>query len=427
MRTQEKVIIRKASAYEPETLKKIIQEGLHDFGLASRISGNITIKPNVVMAHPKIAPSAFTRAEFLDGLISALKEEKKGELKITTAEKTGAGLPTSRMFKHAGYLHLKKKHKIKLLPIEESKKRTVHLQKGEVHTRVTTAREIVDNDFLVYAPKLKSNVLSHGFSAALKLNMGLLLDRERLWNHNYELDRKIVDLLEVGCPDFIATDAVEISIGGNQLTQHGSHLGIVVMATSPLAHDVVCAHILHLDPHHIPHLRLAHERGYGSLSLDSIKIEGDIALEEVQQRTKDLDLGFMKVDEVGCNMRIIAGEPYCTGGCHGIFLDWLYMFKDRKPKLWKNMPPWTIVIGQYKGDVSASRLMVIGSCSTIEGKVQARIRRKIKGCPPRHKDLVLLFFLKAGILNPLFRLDLILDAYFFLFLSWLRRLIKGRL
>lgn len=427
MRTQEKVILRNVPTYSPQNIKKVIQEGLRDFGLSSRIKGNITIKPNVVMAHPEIAPSAFTRSEFLDGLISALKEGKKGDLRITLAEKTGAGLPTSRMFKHAGYFKLKKKHKIKLLPIEESKKRTVRLQKGEVHTQVTTASEIVDNDFLIYAPKLKSNVLSHGLSAALKLNMGLLLDRERLWNHNYELDKKIVDLLEVGCPDFIVTDAVEISIGGNQLTQHGRHLGIVVMATSPLAHDVVCARILHLDPSGIPHLRLAQERGYGSLSLESIRIEGDIALEEIQQRTKNMDLGFMKVDEVGCGMRIIAGEPYCTGGCHGIFLDWLYMFKDRKPKLWKTIPPWTVVIGQYKGDVSASRLMVIGSCSKIKGKVDARKRRTIKGCPPKHKDLVLLFFLKAGIINPLLRLDTIIDAYFFLFLSWLRRLIKGRL
>ncbi len=427
MSTRKKVILRNVPAYNPETIKKIIQEGLRDFGLASRVSGNITIKPNVVMAHPKIAPSAFTRAEFLDGLVSALKEEKKGDLKITLAEKTGAGLPTSRMFKHAGYPSLKKKHKIKLLPIEESKKRTVRLQKGKIHTQLTTAREIVDNDFLIYAPKLKSNVLSHGLSGALKLNMGLLLDRERLWNHNHELDQKIVDLLEIGCPDFIATDAVEISFGGNQLTQHGKHLGLVMMATDPLAHDVVCAHILHLDPSHIPHLRLAQERGYGSLSLDSIRIEGDIALEEIQKRTKDLDLGFMKVEEVDCGMSIIAGEPYCTGGCHGIFLDWLYMFKDRKTKLWKNMPPWTVVIGKYEGDVSASRLMVIGSCSKIEGKVQARKQRTIKGCPPRHKDLVLLLFLKAAILNPLFRLDLILDAYLFLFLSWFRRLIKGRL
>ncbi len=427
MRNKEKVIIKKAPDYNPETINKIIQEGLEDFGLAPQIKGRITIKPNVVMAHPKIAPSAFTRAEFLDGLLGALEKKKTEELRMTIAEKTGAGLPTARMFRRAGYPKLKKKHKLKLLAIEESKRRTVPLSKGEIHTKVTTARVIADNDFLVYAPKLKSNVLSQGLSAAVKLNMGLLLDRERMRGHNFDLDRKIVDLLEVGYPDFIATDAVEICTGGNQLTQHGSHLGIILMATNPLAHDVVCAHILHLDPQNIQHLRFAHERGYGPINLEDVEIEGDISLEEVQQKTKNLDLGMVRVNEVDCNIRTIIGKPYCVGGCHGIFLDWLYMFKDRKPKLWKNMPAWTVVIGQYAGHVSAQRLMVIGTCSRIDGKVHARKRRKIKGCPPKHKDLVLLFFLKAGIINPLFRLDIIIDAYFFLFVSWLKRLVKGRL
>lgn len=427
MRKKEKVIVRRAPDYNPDTIKKIIKEGLSEFGFSPKAKERITIKPNVVMAHHKVAPSAFTRREFLDGLLGALTDGKKDYAKIVLAEKTGAGLPTTRMFRRAGYYNLKNKYRIKLLPIEESRKRTIHLQKGEIHKEVTTAREIVDNDFLVYAPKLKTNVLSHGLSAAIKLNMGLLLDKKRLWNHNLNLDKKIVDLLEVGFPDFIATDGIEVSLGGNQLTQHGRHLGIILMATDPVAHDVVCSHILHLDPQHIEHLRLAQERGYGSLNLDDIEIKGDMPLQEIREKTKNWDLGMVKVDEVDCNIRTIVGKPYCPGGCHGIFLDWLYMFKDRKPELWKNLPPWTVVIGQHSGDVSASRLMVIGTCSGIQGKIKARKKRKIKGCPPRHKDLVLLFFLKAGILNPLFRLDLIIDAYFFLFISWCKRLIKGRL
>ena len=126
-------------------------------------------------------------------------------------------------------------------------------------------------------------------------------------------------------------------------------------------------------------------------------------------------------------MNILVGEPYCIGGCHGVFLDWLYMIKDRKKELWDKLPPWTVVMGKYKGDVTADRLMVIGSCSEVQGEIQARKRRKIKGCPPKHKDLVLWFFLKAGIINPLLKFDLIMDGYFYLFLSWLKRLIRGRL
>ena len=427
MRKKEKVIVRRAPDYNPDTIKKIIQEGLSEFGLNSKAKGRVTIKPNVVMAHHKVAPSAFTRPEFLDGLLGALTDGKKDNSKIVLAEKTGAWLPTTRMFRRAGYYKLKNKYRIKLLPIEESRKKTIRLQKGEIHEEVTTAREIVDNDFLVYAPKLKGNILSGGLSAAVKLNMGLLLDKKRLWNHNLNLDKKIVDLLEVGFPDFIATDAVEVSLGGNQLTQHGRHLGIILMATDPVAHDVVCSHILHLDPQHIEHLHLAHERGYGSLNLDEIEIKGDVSLEEIREKTKNWDLGLVKVDKVDCSIKTIIGEPYCPGGCHGIFLDWLYMFKDRKPELWKNLPEWTVVIGKYSGDVSASRLMVIGSCSEIQGKIKARKKRKIRGCPPRHKDLILMFLLKTGILNPLFRLDLIIDAYPLVFISWCKRFIKGRL
>lgn len=427
MKVKEKVIIRRAPDYNPQNIKKIIKEGLSEFGLTPKISGRITIKPNVVMAHPKIAPSAFTRAEFLDGLLCALEDEKKDDLRITVAEKTGAGLPTARMFRNAGYRNLKKKHRIKLLPIEEAKKERMALKKGKIHDEITTAREIVDNDLLIYAPKLKGNVLSQGLTACLKLNMGLLLDKERLWNHNFNLPEKIVDLLEVGFPDFIATDAIEVSFGGNQLTQHGRLLGVILMATNPLAHDSVCAHILHLDPDKIDHLRLAHQRGYGPLLLDEIEITGDISLDELRQKTKDWDLGLVRVDKVDCAIKTIIGEPYCSGGCHGVFLDWLYMTKDRKPRLWKNLPPWTVVIGQYKGNVEAKKLMIIGTCSGIQGEVRARRLRKIKGCPPKHKDLVLWMLLKAGILNPFYRIDLILDAYFFLFISWCRRLLRGRL
>ena len=423
---REKVIIRRADQYDPAAIARIIKEGLEDFGLTSRIRGRVTVKPNVVMAHHKVTPSAYTRPEFLDGLFTALESVGSQEYTVTVAEKCGAAIPTSRMFRRAGYYRLKKKHRIKLLPIEEAVKETVRLEKGRVHEKIRTARAIANRDFLIYSPKLKTNALAHGLTAAIKLNIGLLCDGERMWNHNYNLDQKIVDLLEVGYPDFIATDAVEISCGGNHLTQHGCQLGIIIMATGPLAHDVVCAHILHLDPERVGHLVAARERGYGSLSLDDIDLAGDISLDEIKDRTKTWKTGFIKADDLDCGIKILSGEPYCTGGCQGVFLDWLYMIKDRKPKLWHNLPAWTAVIGKYKGDVVADKLLLIGTCTEVEGKVSARKKRTIRGCPPKHKTLVLWLFLKAGIINPLFRFDLIIDGYPFLFLSWAKRLIKGR-
>lgn len=423
---REKVYLRKVPHYDPSLIKRAIQDGLAVLGLDASHHSHATIKPNVVMAHPKIAPSAFTRPEFLDGLIQALRGDRDSSFKVTITEKCGAGIPTTRMFRRAGYYHLKKKHGIKLVPIEEARKRKVSLTKGQIHKHITTARDIVDNDFLLYTPKLKSNSLTHGLTGAIKLNVGILRDRERMWNHTCNLDQKIVDLLEIGNPDLIVTDAVEVSMGGNHLTQHGHPLGLVIMATNPVAHDALCSRLFHLDPYKIPHLRLAHERGYGPLALDEIEISGDISLPSLQEKTKDWKTGFIRVDDVDCGIKVLSGEPYCTGGCHGVFLDWLYMIKDRKPDLWKNLPSWTAVIGKYEGDIATDRLLIIGSCSEITGRIKAKKIRRIRGCPPRHKDLVLWMFLKTGIVNPMFRLDLIFDAYPFLFLSWIRRLFKGR-
>jgi uncharacterized protein (DUF362 family) len=426
MGRKERVILKRISDYNPEKIKAIITSGLKEFDLLNRIRGQVTIKPNLVLAHHKVAPSAFTRAEFMDGLLSALKQRESEIIKTTIAEKTGVGLPTSRMFRHAGYYSLKKKHKVRILPIEEARKDKVTLKRGKIHQTITTAKAITQNDFLIYTPKLKTNVLSQGLTAAVKLNMGIFTDKERMWNHNFNLNEKIVDALEIGYPDFIATDAIEISMGGNQMTQHSRKLGIMVMAQNPVAHDVICARILNLDPWKIDHLRLAHERAYGPLDLNDIELKGDISLEELQKKTKTWDTGYIRVDQVDCAFQILCGEPYCIGGCHGVFLDWLYMIKDRKPQLWTELPEWTVVIGKYKGEVNAKRVMIIGSCSEIIGKVDAKKIRRIKKCPPKHKSLVLGFVLKAGVFSPLFRWDLILDAYLFLFISWCRKILKGR-
>lgn len=422
-----KVIIRKVQDYDPKIIKDVIRDGLEELGVSDKIGGRITIKPNVVMAHHKIAPTAYTRPEFIAGLLDALKEVDSEGTEITIAEKCGTGLPTSRMLRRAGYYQLKKSHNIKIRPIEEARKKRIKLYKGRIHEELTTSVEIVDNDLLIYTPKLKSNVLAQGLTASIKLNIGILLDKERMWQHNFNLEEKIVDILEVGYPDLIITDGIEMSFGGNQLTQHGIHLGIIIMAKNPVAHDAVCAHILNLVPEKITYLRIAQERGYGSLDLKDIDISGDISLKDLQEKTRDFDLGYMNVKDVKCGFHILCGEPYCTGGCHGVFLDWLYMVKDRKPELWKKLPEWTVVIGKYTGDVRAKRVMLIGTCTEVLGKLEARSKFRVKGCPPRHKDLVLWLFLRAGIVNPLFRIDLILDSYLFLFFSWCRRFFRGRL
>lgn len=412
----EKVIIRACDTYDKEKIVKIIKEGIEKLDLKEKVRGKIVIKPNVVFAHKKVAPSAFTRSEVIDSLITSIRSLKNENLSFVLIENSGTGIPTSRMFRRAGYFSLKKTHyELKLSPFEKAVKVRIPLKNGKVHKEIKVQKDLIDKDFLIYAPKLKTNVLSHGITSALKLNIGILGDKERMKYHTYQLPEKIVDLLEIGYPDLIVTDAIEIGMGGNQMTEHSLNLGVIIVSKHPLSHDVVCAHILNLKPEEIPMFREAELRGYGTLNINGIEIDTDIPLEELQKRTSVRENGFRRVDSVDGPLKVFTGEPYCFGGCHGVFLDWLYMLKDRAPSTFEKKKDIAVVIGEVNKEIKAKKVIIIGDCSKVQGKIEAKRISRIKGCPTRHKDLILYLLLKAGVRAPLFRFELIIDAYPLLF------------
>lgn len=84
----EKVLLQRVQEYNPEIIRNIITEGMEEPGS-----------------------------------------------KITITEKSGTGLPTSRMFRRAGYRCLKKQHRIKPFPIKWVSLRTIFkMPKKRVHT-----------------------------------------------------------------------------------------------------------------------------------------------------------------------------------------------------------------------------------------------------------------------------------------------------
>lgn len=118
----ERVFLGRCEEYNVEKMARVMQEGMKALGM-ERISGKITIKPNVVMAHHKVADSCYTRPEFLQALISIVGTD------VTIMERSGIGMPTRRAFRRAGYSKLKN---VQLYPTEENRKINVELAKGRV-------------------------------------------------------------------------------------------------------------------------------------------------------------------------------------------------------------------------------------------------------------------------------------------------------
>jgi uncharacterized protein (DUF362 family) len=406
-----KVYIGRCDEYNPVQIATVVTEALKKIKLKKSIHGKVVIKPNLVMAHPKVAPQAFTRVEVVEGLLQVLKKDSHDITQISIVEKSGLGVCTSTMYRHAGYINLKKNYDIKLCSMEEGAQVRVVLEHGRLHANVTIARELAERDTLIFMPKLKTNVLSHGLSAALKLNIGSIDGKERLYHHHRDLPVKIVDLLEVSNPDLIVTDGIRLAFGGNQMTEHDTHVGAIIVASNAVAHDMVAAKMLNLDPLKIEHIREAIDRGYGPQSFKDIEIIGDYPLSKARKITHTLDSGFQPVHQFKCRFDIQSGVPYCVGGCHGIFLDWLMMIKDRKPKLFDKFPAISVFIGKVTGATHRDRVLLLGDCACASQFQKVRRIYRIKGCPPSHKRIVWDMMIKLFILNPLVRPSLVIDGY----------------
>jgi uncharacterized protein (DUF362 family) len=405
------VYLGACSRYLPSEVADVVNRALRVLPLDRRLTGRVVIKPNLVMSHPKVASDSFTRSEVVEGVIRVIQNMGENISSIDIVEKSGLGITTATAFRHAGYRILKQRYGVGLCAMEEGKKVRVVLERGRIHTHLTIAKEMAERNFLIFVPKLKTNVLSHGISGALKLNIGTIDGRERLANHHKDLPKKIVDILEIADPDLIVTDGVSMAFGGNQMTQRGIGVGVLVVATNALAHDLVCAKMLGLDPHGVEHIQEAIDRGIGPRSFDEIEVVGDFQISKCRAVTRKLNFGFYPVDRFESPMRIISGLPYCTGGCQGIFLDWLHMIADRKPKLIRKFPSIAVLIGKVTKPVEARKVLLVGNCALASRMVRTKKIIRIRGCPPSHKRIVWDMMIKLRLLAPLVRPSLIYDGF----------------
>lgn len=405
------VYLGKCESYNPDAIYQMIRKALDVVPLSKKITGKVVIKPNLVMAHPKIATDGFTRKEIIEAILIMLRNDGDSIEKIDIVEKSGLGVTTGTMFRHAGYRSLVRKYQVGLCAMEEGRQSRMVLKFGKVHRYLTIAREIAERDFLIFVPKLKTNVLSEGYSGALKLNIGTIDSKERMFHHHQDLPVKITDILEVANPDLIITDGIRMSFGGNQMTQHGIDIGVIIVSNNAVAHDMINARLLNLDPMKIGHIREAIDRGYGPKSIDEIEVLGDCTMPEIQTKTSGLDFGYYPVEQFKSNLCIHAGSPYCIGGCHGVFLDWLHMIRDRKPKLFKRFPRMDVLIGRVEKKIKAKRVLFVGNCAVASPSVQAKRSVWIRGCPPTHKMIVLKMMVHFLLLAPLVRPDLIIDSF----------------
>lgn len=470
------VIIRRCPDYAPERIRRIVREGLDALGL--RPFGRTLVKPNVV-ASGKFFPHAFTRPEFLEGVLRALKDRAdKGMKELAVGERCGITVPTRLAFREAGYHQmLQRVGGVKHYYFEETPQREIPLyHEGRLRDFVFTPEPVARADFFVNCPKFKAHPWTT-VTFSMKNYIGIQDDRHRLIDHDHKLNQKVADLQYIIQPQFIAIDAITAG-EGRMLTPIPFDLGLVIMGNNQVAFDAVCCRIIGLDPLSVEHIRLAYERGFGPVEPEKIAVTGDVSLAEAQGKARGFRTGLIRVEDYfrGSNIRAYAGPPpgdeedYCWGGCPGAIEEAIEILRVYDKATDEKIPPVHVVFGRYDGEIPAKpgeKVAFIGDCAQFNGKIAGKRVRvpnlyvdrsrhdphhakhpdiyakmyqmskrlwrsrktdfiRIRGCPVSVAEQVLMLVGLCGLKNPYFDKEMSV-AFTSCYLSWRGKMVLKRL
>ncbi len=372
-----KVIIRQCSAYDVQKIRRIVREGLEELEL--RPKGRTLLKPNVV-ASGELFPHAYTRPEFVEGVLHALKDRDDGMTELAVGERCGITVPTRYSFKGAGYYEmLHRVRGVKAYHFEEVPQVEIPLyHDGRLRDRFFTPEPVARADFFVNCPKFKAHPWTT-VTFSMKNYIGIQDDRHRLIDHDHQLNRKVADLQYITQPRFIAIDGI-IAGEGRMLTPTPFDLGLIIMGNNQAAFDAVCSRIIDLDPRDIEHIALAHDRGFGPIDVDDITITGDVTLEEAQVRAEGFRKGLIRVEDYFADtaIRAYGGRPpsetheYCWGGCPGALEEAIELLRVFDKQTDAKLPPLHIVFGKYDGVIDAKpdeKVVFIGDCAEYRGTI----------------------------------------------------------
>lgn len=378
-----RVILRDCRNYRVDRIADIIEAGMAELGVWPR--GRTMVKPNTVIAHKRHYPHAFTRAEFLEGLLIALKRRGEGIDSLRVGERCGITIPTRYVFAEAGYYPVLRRQGVRPCYFDEEPAEEMPLAcPPALRPFIYVPRPVLACDFWVNAPKFKAHPWTK-VTFALKNWVGLQDDRHRLIDHDYMLEHKVADLQQVASPNFIAIDAITAG-QKTMLTPEPYPLGLIVMGVNPVATDAVCSHIVGLDPREVTHIRLAAERGLGPIGLDQIDISGDVTLEQAQDRARHFQLTLDTIEEIfdsQSRLRAYVGPPpdpdhydYCWGGCPGALFEAMQLVRSVQPGVYEEIRPLHVAFGDLRGrSIEAKpgeRVLFMGDCACFDGQIGGR-------------------------------------------------------
>ncbi|HYU72517.1 MAG TPA: DUF362 domain-containing protein [Ktedonobacteraceae bacterium] len=229
-------------------------------GMASVIKGAkiAVLKPNFVAGRP-----ARTGSTTSFSLLKAVAEE----VQACGAEPILYEVPGTEFDREATYtiLGVEKfcaEHGIRIVRVdpEGGEQDWIELRPaGAKRLRRFRIPRFMQDACLINLPVLKTHVVST-MTLGMKNPMGMLPRPDRRAMHTFGIDQSIVDMNRGIKPDLTIVDGSVGQDGEGPLYGDKADLQVLIAGRNSLAVDQVCCELVGVDPHAVPHLKLALEQ-----------------------------------------------------------------------------------------------------------------------------------------------------------------------
>jgi len=366
-------IVKGKNGKDLKEVRRMMGELFSLIGPASKIippNSRVLIKPNLTAEDNLWEKGILTGPVFMQALVEEVQKAKPAE--VIVAEAIAIGLNTKKAFASNGYEQMAQASGVKLLDLYDGEFEKIKTPEGGLLKSVMVSKEVLQADFFINAPVLKTHFAST-LTAAMKNLKGTTTYDEKKRFHYLGLNKSVAELNAVLKPHLIVVDGLIAMEGDGPIAGTPVGLNLLMAGTDAVAVDTVAARIMDIDPSEVLCLCLAQSMGYGVWDEREIKILGR-SIEEVRRPFKracaPLELDCEKI-------RFLDGEACnaCRNGLR-IALDRLRAAGVSFDKL----PELEISMGSQArlSESSGCIQLPIGNCQ----KQYKYLPNYVPGCPP---------------------------------------------
>jgi uncharacterized protein (DUF362 family) len=366
----EKVAIVKTGGNDSAPLRNAVQHALDLLDLPLKDVGPgscVVIKPNITADSTSWRQGIVTNPHLVRAIIECVAERNPREISI--AEAIAVGLDVKKAYAFLGYDKIAKDTGARLTDLYDEEFVDVPITGSNLHSTLQVAKTIMEADFLVNVPVMKTHVAT-GISVCMKNLMGTISREQKKKFHFFGIAESVADLNTVVRPHLSIADGTVAGEGDGPMANEPVGFETILAGTDNRVVDTISAEVMGFEPDEIEILKICNDRR-GALQVSDIEIVGQ-AMRQTLRPFKHAAECVRPPEGIEC------AEGGACAACTGVLE--LALARAGQMDILEKLKPLRIVCGPDSSPPGAAEnVLVVGKCLS-HLKESGNF---VPGCPPQ--------------------------------------------